>query len=500
MLENDPRSRAHLTSALVTAEGSTDLSVAQPGIYPLDEPGDGTVRRQETVQKWRGRAFTADGAALALAAAATHFTLGRGPWMVGFFVLVIALLFKQGAYRYPLHLRLLDYLWGVVVATSVSAALLISIQAVTDPTSQRAPGVRDWLLATMFLASARTLLVMNERHARKTAGDGCRTLIIGAGVLGNTIATRLQEHPEIGLRPIGFLDKSPLKTEGECAVPVLGASWDLERVVTENNVEHAVFSFSTAPTEVLLDLARRCDQLGVRTSFVPRLFERTSERMSVDSLGGIPLVTKESQHPKSWQFTIKHAIDRVLAMLALAVLAPIMAASAVAVLVSLGRPIFYRAERVSRDGETFGMLKFRTMRGRPETDPTKLDINSEIGTSGVRESDRLTPMGALMRRSSLDELPQLFNVLRGDMSLVGPRPERTEYVEVLEKTVHRYKERDRVKAGITGWAQVHGLRGDTSLADRVEWDNYYIENWSLWLDFRIMLMTFAAVLRINEAN
>ena len=143
------------------------------------------------------------------------------------------------------------------------------------------------------------------------------------------------------------------------------------------------------------------------------------------------------------------------------------------------------------------MLKFRTMLPMTEEERTNLVIDPETGTGGVSSDgvDRRTRLGAFMRRTSLDELPQLFNVLKGDMSLVGPRPERTEYVEVYEKEVHRYEERHRVKSGITGWAQVSGLRGTTSLADRAEWDNYYIENWSLWLDFKIMLLTLAAVVR-----
>jgi lipopolysaccharide/colanic/teichoic acid biosynthesis glycosyltransferase len=142
------------------------------------------------------------------------------------------------------------------------------------------------------------------------------------------------------------------------------------------------------------------------------------------------------------------------------------------------------------------MLKFRTMLPMTEEERTNLIIDPETGTGGIgSHGDRRTRLGAFMRRTSLDELPQLFNVLKGEMSLVGPRPERTEYVEVYEKEVHRYDERHRVKSGITGLAQVNGLRGLTSLADRAECDNYYIENWSLWLDFKIMLMTMTAVAR-----
>jgi len=192
---------------------------------------------------------------------------------------------------------------------------------------------------------------------------------------------------------------------------------------------------------------------------------------------------------------MKYAFDRLAAVLMLAILSPLFAVLAVAVWVSLGRPILYRQERVGRDGKKFAMLKFRSMRppAKPEDVPVLLPEDTAPG--GVEGADRRTRVGALMRHLSLDELPQLVNIVNGEMSFIGPRPERPEFVEVFGESVHRYGERHRVRSGITGWAQVHGLRGKTSIADRVEWDNYYIENWSLWLDLKILLLTFVAVVR-----
>ena len=167
--------------------------------------------------------------------------------------------------------------------------------------------------------------------------------------------------------------------------------------------------------------------------------------------------------------------------------------------------MLYRQPRVGLDGREFGMLKLRTMDGTPQDDG-EADADWAAQQSGAQVlvhpsavKDRTTPVGRILRKLSLDELPQLWNVVRGDMSLVGPRPERTSYVRQFEYSVYRYGDRHRVKSGITGWAQVHGLRGKTSLADRVEWDNYYIENWSLWLDVKIVLMTFVAIFRFREA-
>ncbi len=182
-------------------------------------------------------------------------------------------------------------------------------------------------------------------------------------------------------------------------------------------------------------------------------------------------------------------------------LSPVLLAAAVATSLSLGRPIFFRQRRVGRDGVEFDMLKFRTMRGLPEDRgeadaewaQRQLNGGAPAETNGHARIDQRTSVGKLMRRLSIDELPQLFNVLLGHMSLVGPRPERVHYVRQFESSIYRYGDRHRVKSGITGWAQANGLRGNTSLTDRVEWDNYYIENFSLWLDAKILLMTFAAV-------
>jgi lipopolysaccharide/colanic/teichoic acid biosynthesis glycosyltransferase len=229
--------------------------------------------------------------------------------------------------------------------------------------------------------------------------------------------------------------------------------------------------------------------------------------VTVERLGALPLVTVHASDPKGWRVRVKYAVDRIIATLLLLLAAPLLLAATLAIRLSMGKPIFYRQRRVGHDGHQFDMLKFRTMRGVPEeageadADWALQQLDSGGAAEGVEDAaerqpaDRRTPLGRLLRHFSLDELPQLWNVVRGDMSLVGPRPERVSYVRRFEHAVYRYGDRHRVKSGITGWAQVNGLRGKTSLADRVEWDNYYIENWSWWLDVKIILMTIACVLR-----
>jgi exopolysaccharide biosynthesis polyprenyl glycosylphosphotransferase len=291
-----------------------------------------------------------------------------------------------------------------------------------------------------------------------------------------------------------------LAAADEVRLPVLGASWDLERVVADHDVQQVIVTFSTAPNEVLLRLVQRCEELGLDVAFVPRLFERMSQRLTIDYVGGVPLVVARRPNPKGLRFTIKYAGDRLLAAAILVLVSPIMLGAALAVWLSLGRPLFFKQRRVGRGGREFDMLKFRTMRPPEGDNGAELPLAEGTAPGGVEGVDRRTPVTAFLRRLSIDELPQLVNVLVGHMSIVGPRPERTHYVRLFEESIYRYGDRHRVKSGITGWSQVNGLRGKTSLADRVEWDNYYIENWSLWLDFKILLLTFASVFRASRSG
>ena len=421
--------------------------------------------------------------------------------LVGFAGLVLVLLALRGTYKPRIRPELLENLRGVVAATALAAMSVLTLRELfAEPPELAAQTIRPWAFATAYLAAGRIALHWSQSQARRQ-GEAMRpTLIVGAGRIGRLIAKRLLSYPELGLKPIGFLDKDPLDSpDGSVTVPVLGASWDLDEVIARHDVEQVIVTFSTAPNQVLLRLVRRCEELGVSVSFVPRLFERVNGVVTVEHLGGLPLVTAHPANPRGWQFAVKYACDRLAAALALLFVLPVMAAVAIAIWISLGRPLFFRQVRVGRDGRPFEMLKFRSMRQSEAPDgDVEFELPPDTAPGGVEGEDRRTRVGAFLRRTSIDELPQLLNVLKGEMSLVGPRPERPEFVGLFEESVYRYTDRHRVKAGITGWAQVNGLRGKTSLADRVEWDNYYIENWSLWLDLKITLLTALAVVRSSR--
>jgi exopolysaccharide biosynthesis polyprenyl glycosylphosphotransferase len=570
------------TNDLFTKEIGSALRLERLRRPGMESLGLGQARRRQA------KPFLIDAAVLLLAGLATEaisYWVGApgAPvwWVAAFGVLVLVLFVARGMYSTRLGSHLLDDIRSIVSATAVATMAVITLRVMlTDDVHTSAQTAQTWIVAAFALSAGRTGLSIARARAIARGEGGRRTLIVGAGKVGHLVARRLRERPQFGLVPVGFLDNEPLTIEGETEdLPVFGASWDLETVLGEYDVEHVIFTFSTAPHAVMLGMVRRCRELGVSASLVPRLFEVSVDRVSVEHLGGLPLLEMRAINPKGWQFLVKYAIDRVLAAIAILLISPILITLAAAVWISSGRPIFFRQRRIGLDGQEFDMLKFRTMRGSPESSGHNhgdwvfetLDANGSPlaaanpngnghangngalavtghangnghanGTGQVNgheadegdvmvaagvpmpaggdgfqgaatqtavaaevdvqtaEEDRRTPIGRFLRRYSLDELPQLLNVLRGDMSLIGPRPELGTFVRLFEEAVHRYGDRHRVKSGITGWAQVHGLRGNTSLADRVEWDNYYIENWSLWLDMKIAVMTLGSLLRWRE--
>lgn len=411
----------------------------------------------------------------------------------------MGLLYARGMYAERLRSTVLDSVVPVGGSLSVAAMALALLDIYLGGANlEPAVFVHAWLLSVAFVGLGRVALLFAQRSARVRGVAGHRTLIVGAGFVGARIARRLEEQPEYGLRPVGFLDSSPLGADilEETSVPVLGSPADLDWIAQLTGADHIVLAFSASPDEELVEMVRHCEELGLEVLLVPRLFDSLNHRASYEPLGGLPLQRLHSVSPRGWQFAVKHALDRVGAGLALLVLSPLLAAIAVVVKLTSAGPVLFRQERVGRDGKVFDLLKFRSMAvAQPDAG---FEPGNGRAPGGIEGVDRRTLVGKVLRRLSLDELPQFINVARGQMSLVGPRPERPEFVELFQADVDRYGDRHRVKSGITGWAQVHGLRGQTSLADRVEWDNFYIEHWSLGLDLKVLALTLVAIFRAAE--
>ncbi len=453
--------------------------------------------------------WTAIATAIALAPAGTP---PPRAWPLGLILAagVLAQLCLRGAYDGRSDRRpLLDVARDIFSAHAMGAVSALAVASVVGTR----PALTVMLVTTagigvVAVGLGRVVLTSARRRAR-IAGRSVRpTLIIGAGRVGADLERRLLADPGLGLRPVGFLDEAPAPGFWEAGPTgqVLGAPRELAAIVRQTQARHVIVAFSATRDEEVLPLIRAAQALGIEVSVVPRMFEETTSRQQVVTqigtpggagTGGLVLCDLRTRRGHEWPFALKHGLGRLVALGMTLAVAPVLVISALAVRLSSPGPLLFRQRRVGRDGQVFEILKFRTM--KLAADPPAASARSLAaagsGPGGVEGDDRRTGVGTFLRRSSLDELPQLLNVVLGHMSLVGPRPERPEFVALFGQQVRGYGDRHRVKSGMTGWAQVHGLRGQTSIADRIEMDNWYVANWSLWLDIKILLMTPLEVIR-----
>jgi exopolysaccharide biosynthesis polyprenyl glycosylphosphotransferase len=427
------------------------------------------------------------------------------PWMVCFFApTVVAMFAIANLYRRSLQRTFLDELPLVEAITALAAMLLISglmfNGEVTNSPLGRTIG-RVWLCAAILVPLGRFVWGSYKRYQFRRNYMTAGTLIVGNGRVAEKVIERINATPDYGLRPIGLIDDE-LPTMGidrdqPSSIPYLGKLDCVEDAILSTGAECMVVAFSRTRDEKIIDAVRTAHKHGVAVWIVPRIYDTIGVHARIDHVGGLPLITVPHTDPDSWQFAAKHLSDRAVAAIGLVLISPLFLTLMLLVRLSSPGPIFFSQPRIGRDGKEFGCLKFRSMRAPRESD-AQFALSADSAPGGVEGEDRRTRIGKIMRATSMDELPQLINVIKGEMSLVGPRPERPEYVDLFNIQIARYGDRHRVKAGITGWAQVHGLRGQTSIADRAEWDNFYIENWSLWLDWKILAMTVGAVLRRAE--
>ena len=401
-------------------------------------------------------------------------------------VLVLAVLFFSQAdlYRSRLSMSILDDIPAVVGRSLAAGAGAMVLGGLNDGTAGTARLGTAMAFAALCLVG-RTVAYGVIRSARRHHRLRQRTLLLGAGAVAGQLAENLLAHPEYGLTPEGMLDDDPMLPEAERPVPVLGGCDDLTRVIVEHEIDIVIVTYGSLREPSMVAFLRACDRLACEIYFVPRLYELHAVTKDTEVLWGIPLVRLRRAPFRTRAWTGKRVFDAVVSAMALLFLAPVMAACALAARWETGQFLF-RQTRIGLDGRPFDLFKFCSLRPAAPSESAH--------RWNIAEDGRLRSVGRFLRRTSLDELPQLWNVLRGDMSLVGPRPERPFFVDEFAKTIPWYTARHRVPAGLTGWAQVHGLRGDTSIADRARFDNFYIENWSMWGDVKILLRTVGQVL------
>lgn len=419
-------------------------------------------------------------------------------WTLALIILVPLIAAARGAYTWRMHLDIINRVSIPIVEVSLAWLVVASVWATVSPDRFRPLALFLACATVGFTVFCARAALFKWEGASRRRGESLRpTLIVGAGRVGSIVGRRLMQHPEFGLLPIGHLDDEPMELSAQFRpLPVVGGTAALETMVDRHGIRQVVITFSRTPHEELRSLAERAAALGVSVAVVPRLYEKTGRHLAAGRIGGVPLMHLRIVDPeRSFYLRVKDGLDRLVAALVILIGAPVFAAASVGIWITMGRPIFFRQIRVGRNGRHFVMLKFRTMASAASGEVAP-QLPADTAPGGVEGgSDRRTAFGRLLRHSSIDEVPQLFNVLKGEMSLIGPRPERPQFVRDFNTSIDNYNRRHRIKGGITGWAQVHGLRGQTSISERVELDNYYIENVSFLLDCKIILLTAATLLR-----
>jgi exopolysaccharide biosynthesis polyprenyl glycosylphosphotransferase len=318
----------------------------------------------------------------------------------------------------------------------------------------------------------------------KTGEAKTRAVIVGAGEVARRVVATLEEHEEYGLQVVGAADDDPKFERLELGTPTIGRLQEIPEIVRTHEVDVVLVAFSASSQGSMISVIRDAMSAGATVWVIPRFFELGAAGGSADHLWGLPVMRLQAPARSRREWVLKRALDFVLSAIGIALLSPVLALIALLVALESGRPILHKQTRVGLDGRPFEILKFRSMRPAGESEKTEWSADEQ----------RMTKIGKFLRDTSLDELPQLFNVLKGEMSLVGPRPERPYFVHLFSELYPSYGTRHRLPAGVTGWAQVHGLRGDTSIEERAAFDNYYIENWSVAQDLKILLRTVGAVL------
>ena len=388
--------------------------------------------------------------------------------------------------------ELFSIIWAVAMGTAATlfVALYLRVYYFYGPPEISGRYEFSQLVLGLFLGFDIVLLTLTrslirkQREARWRLGDGLRNILIaGAGELGRSVADKFIDHQELGFRVLGFIDDD---FRGEFAgyrgLPVLGTIDELELVITERQVHSLYVALPLEQHEKIKNLIGFASREGLDVKVAWDYLTHVALRAGVEDLDGIPVISLAETPIQGWNWVQKRTIDIVISSVLLALATIPFVVIAVLIKLTSKGSVFYAQERMGLDGTPFNIYKFRSMRE---------DAEKETGPVWANPNDpRRTPLGGILRRLSIDELPQLYNVLRGDMSLVGPRPERPRFVLEFKERIPQYMLRHKVKSGMTGWAQVNGWRGNTSIEKRIEHDLYYIENWTLGLDFKILWLTF----------
>jgi exopolysaccharide biosynthesis polyprenyl glycosylphosphotransferase len=402
-------------------------------------------------------------------------------------VTVVLFFYFSRLYHLPRAISRIDHARKVIGLVTLASLMVYGMQEVLF--SDTIFGVEYprsllfyvWILSMVLVIAAREFHQTLRYWLRKRGYGRDNLLIIGGGKVANDIARRIGSNAALGYKPVGVVIDESTPLAGDVGgIPVIGRYQDVPMLIDTFAVDQVIIALPEMHREEIVRLISLCERGRVDIKIYPDMFAYMAGSLSVDDLSGTPLLTVRDIAMRGWQLSLKRGMDLIGAAFGLVFFSPILLFTALLIRLESDGPIFYTQERMGLDGRPFQMVKFRSMRA-----------DAEVKGPGWTTPDdaRVTRLGSWMRKTNWDELPQLINVLVGEMSLVGPRPERPVYVMQFRQRIPRYMERHREKAGMTGWAQVNGLRGDTSIAERTEYDLWYVENWSLWLDIKIVIRT-----------
>lgn len=377
-----------------------------------------------------------------------------------------------------------DEAYAIAQNVSIGTLLAVAFESLAFKNSAleldypRGVVVYAWLLGIVLVVVGRMLYRYLTVRLRDFGIGRDNVLLVGSGEVARTVAEKIRWSPNLGLNIVGAVNGEAMGAVGE--VPIIGTTAELPEIIDQYEVDEVIIALPEASRHELVQLVSKCQRGKVDIKVYPDIFAYMSGGLTVDDLNGMPLLSVRDVALRGWKLSLKRAMDVMGAFAGLVVLSPFMALTALLIKLESPGPVFFCQERMGLDGHPFPMIKFRSMRADAE----------KHGPGWTTENDpRVTRMGRFMRRTNWDEIPQLINVFWGHMSLVGPRPEQPYYVQKFREYIPRYMERHREKAGMTGWAQINGLRGDTSILERTKYDLWYVENWSLWLDVKIVLRT-----------
>ncbi|MCX6044194.1 MAG: undecaprenyl-phosphate glucose phosphotransferase [Chloroflexi bacterium] len=409
-------------------------------------------------------------------------------------IVLVTIFFTQRMYQRRRPINYLDEFFKLITlnsfATLLTVALLTLMLPKTDP--GRLFFFYGWIFNIGLLTVTHSLHAQVQwwAQARGVADD--HILIIGAGEIGRMLLQKVLQNPKLGYQVVGLVDNGKTSAGATLlGIPILGTLVDIPWIIEKYAIDEVIIGLPESSHQELVGIISLCEREKVGIRVFPDVFQIMASEVGIGDLGGLPLLTIRDVALQGWKLTLKRGMDVLVSGIALVLTSPFLLLTALLIKLDSPGSVFYVQERMGLDAHPFKILKFRSMRQ-----------DAEVGGPGwTTESDpRRTKLGSIMRRFNIDELPQLVNVLMGDMSLVGPRPERPVYVEQFRQSIPRYMDRHREKAGMTGWAQVNGLRGDTSIVERTKYDLWYIENWSLALDITIILRTLIQLLLGTNQN